>query len=250
MVEMAGPSHSALAIVLGAIDYGDADRIVTLLTRDRGKLKGIARSAKKSRKRFAASLELFAKVEVRYRERAGAELAFLEESLLVDAHTALRASLDRIGAASYAAELVREAAWEKDVGAHLFDLLDAFLARLEKTDGACAGLVRAFELRALDVLGWRPELDACVTCGTTLLDDEAARFDPREGGVVCSRCGDARTGHALSAGTLRTMRAVLAGERIVFSRLALAESEAPVADLLTRQLGRELRSRAFLGGGE
>src|SRR5207244_2898562 len=103
--EVAGMAavESALGIVVGGLDYGESDRIVTFLTRDHGRLKGIARGAKRSRKRFGAALELFCKVEVQFVERAGADLARLESCDLVEAYAGIRGDLDALAAATYAA---------------------------------------------------------------------------------------------------------------------------------------------------
>jgi DNA repair protein RecO (recombination protein O) len=235
----------ALAIVVGGFDYGEADRIVTFLTRERGRLKGIARSAKRSRKRFGAALELLCKVQLRFVERPGAELARLEGCDLVDAYPGLRSDLRRLAAATYAAEVAREAAREREAAPALFDLLDQFLARL-----ACQpfdlGLVRVFELRALTLLGWRPELERCAHCGGLLPDDRPLLFVAERGGLLCPGCGAKAQGSLVSPGTRKTLEAARRGERVVFTRAAWRESEAPVAEFLEHHLGKRLRSRSFL----
>ena len=247
---MQGPVQSELAIVVGAIDYGDADRIVTFLTRGRGRLRGLARSAKKSQKRFGGALEAGAKVEVRFRERPGAELANLEGCDLLDARLGLRADYGRLAAALCAIEVARECAMERDVGTALFELLDEFLVHASGGGAFDAGVVCAFELRVLDVAGWRPALDRCVACGRDV--DERSHggrvaFDAHGGGVLCAPCASGRKGRTLSLGTVKTLRAVLAGERVSFSRVAREESEEALAALLVAHLGKPLRARAFLG---
>ncbi len=248
---MGGPLQSDLAIVVGAIDYGDADRIVTFLTREHGKLRGLARSAKKSQRRFGAALELCSKIEVRYSERPGAELAHIDACDLLDPYAGLRDDLVRLAAASYAVELAREAAQEKEASHALFDLLDRFLgalARGDQTFGNAHGMVRVFELRALDLLGWRPELDRCASCGGELGGAERPRFffAPAAGGLVCSDCADGARGYWLSRETVAALRLVRAGKRVVLSPPVVKESGAALAELIDRHLERPLRSRAFL----
>jgi DNA repair protein RecO (recombination protein O) len=236
---------TTLGIVVGGIDYGDADRIVTFLTRDRGRLKGLARSAKKSRRRFGAALELFSKVRLRYVERPAADLVRLEGCDIVDLYPGIRTELSRLAAASYAAELGREAALDRDAFAPLFDLLDRFFSILAR-EPYDPGLVRAFELRVLRVLGWRPELGRCAVCGASLPEHDSVLFSIEQGGTLCGRCSVGRRGFSLSQGTLRTMRAVFDEERVTFTRMALRESDEPVGRFLEVQLGKRLRSREFL----
>ena len=238
-------SQTSLAIVVGGLDYGEADRIMTLLTRDRGRLKGIARSAKKSRKRFGAALELLCKIQVRFVERPGAELARLESCDLVDAYPGLRSDLGRLAGATYAAEVAREAAREREAATALFDLLDHFLTRLANGPFDL-GLVRVFELRALTILGWRPELGRCARCGGSLPEDRPLLFVAESGGLLCPRCGSGARGAPLSPGTRKTLEAAQRGERVVFTRAAWRESEGPVAEFLELHLGKRLRSRPFL----
>lgn len=245
-----GAAHSRdVGIVVGGVDYGEADRIVTLLTRDHGKLKGMARSAKKSRRRFGASLELCAKVEVLFRERPGAELVHLESCELLDGYLALRGELTSLAAASYAAELCREVAQEREASPRLFALLDRFLgavARGDRAFGDTHGLVRAFELRALDLLGWRPELARCAVCGSDLEAVRRVLFCAAQGGALCASCGEGARGHWLSPETCASLRAVLAGQRVTLTEAVLHESEAALGEFLERHLDRPLRSRAFL----
>jgi DNA repair protein RecO (recombination protein O) len=231
--------------VVGAVSYGDADRIVTFLTRERGRLKGIARGAKRSRRRFGAALELFCKVRVRYAERPGAELARLEGCDLLDLYGGIRGDLGRLAAATYAAELAREASMPHQAAARLFELLDACLARLS-AEPYDASALRCFEVQVLAALGWQPELGRCVRCGGPLAAEGTLAFSADEGGLLCARCGAGARGWHLSPGTVRTLRAALADERVAFTRAALRESEAPVARFLEVQLGKRLRSRAFL----
>lgn len=237
--------QSALGIVVGGLDYGEADRIVTLLTRERGRLKGIARNAKKSRRRFGAALDLLTKVEVRFVERAGADLARLEGCDVVDAYAGLKEDLGRLTTGSYAAELAREAAPDEERSEALFDLLDAFLRRLARGPFD-PGLVRQFEVRALAVLGWRPELGRCAVCGAPLPEDRPVAFSPARGGAVCASCGGPRE-WVLSPGTRRMLEAALAGQRVAFTPAALEESDGPIAAFVERHLGRRLRSRELLG---
>jgi DNA repair protein RecO (recombination protein O) len=149
------------AIVLRTVDYGEADRVVTLLSRDEGKLSAIARGARKSKRRFGAALSLFGVGEARLTERAGQELATLESFSSARGFPGLYTDVAKVAHGSYACELVRELSPPKHPEPALFDLLLDLLALLDEHE-ARAETLRIFELRTLDAVGLRPDLDQCV----------------------------------------------------------------------------------------
>jgi DNA repair protein RecO (recombination protein O) len=96
------------AVVLGTVDYGESDRVVVLLTRERGKLSAFARGARASRKRFGGALQPFTLLDAEVRERAGSDLLGLDAVDVVQAFGGIRTDLARIACAGYACELARE----------------------------------------------------------------------------------------------------------------------------------------------
>ena len=171
-----------------AVDYGEADRVVTLLTRARGKVSAIARGARKSRKRFSGGLGMFGHGRASIRERRGSQLALLETwQPLVD-HTGLAADMARIAHAGYVCEIARDLSAADHAEAEVFDLLAETLAVLAAPDRPpCLETLRVFELRLLDALGFAPVLDRCTSCGRADLG-EGMRFDLSRGGVTCGHC--------------------------------------------------------------
>jgi DNA repair protein RecO (recombination protein O) len=207
---------STPAIILRAVDYGESDRIVTFLTRDAGKLSGIAKGAKRSQRRFGGALGLFAHVTLQYRHRPGAELAFLERTLLIRPWRSLLDSLERYAAAIHVVELADKMTLEHEVGDDLYQVVLAALARLDAAEPSPLTL-RLFELAALAACGYRAELEACVACRRPFgRDGAAARIAPTAGGATCGRCADpdgASTALSLAAldCLVRMQRAVGAG---------------------------------------
>ncbi len=118
-------------IVLRAVDTGESDRVVTLLTRERGKVAAYARGARASRRRFGGSLEPFTLVAAEVRERSGSDLLGLDSVSAVAAFGGIRGDLARIACASYAAELSRELVRDHEPHDELFELLAAYLAVLD-----------------------------------------------------------------------------------------------------------------------
>src|SRR5207248_6376811 len=180
-----------------AIAYGEADAVVHLLVRGRGRISAFARGARSSRKRFGGALEPFQRVEALVAEREGQELWALREARVVEAHPRLRDDLHRIAHAGYAAELVHELTRAGQPADALFALLEEFLTRLE-AGAASSARLRGLELLALEAAGFAPELAACARCGADVPAGRAG-FDPDAGGVLCSNCtGAVRTATPLA----------------------------------------------------
>ncbi len=239
------------AVVVGAIAYGEADRIVTLYTRDLGKVTAMARSARKSRARFGAALSYYVVGEAVLKERRGAEMLLLESFDARRDLSGLCVDVVRMGHASYATELVRELTVPHRPDPALYDLL----VELYAVVGASvprAGTLRAFELRLLDEIGLRPALDRCVGCdGQSEL--ERAVLDPARGGLVCPRC-PAGTGLRLLGAAARARLLELRAAPSLAAAAELPAATAEIEDgarramhaLVNAHLARPIRSLEFL----
>jgi DNA repair protein RecO (recombination protein O) len=180
-------SQSSEAIMLRTRPYGDIDVIATFLTRDFGKLTGIAKGAKHSRRRFVNSLEPFARVRVFFRLKAGATLAFLERCELLHSGYEM-ASPARFAYGSYLVELVDLLTHEAHPIADVFDLFAAALTHVE-TGPVTSTLLRCFEMHLLTTLGYGPSLRRCAGCGAAFGRGEVVVFDLLQAQALCQRCG-------------------------------------------------------------
>ena len=247
-------AHSKIrAVVLRTVDYGESDRVVTLLSEGRGKLAAFARGARASRRRFGGALEPFTLLDAEVKERPGSELVTLESVHVVRPFGGIRGDLARIACAGYACELARELVRDSEPHPDLVALLVEYLGVLDSGPARAAAL-RAFELGALRAAGLMPRLDACARCGEALAaaeEGERLRFDPAQGGFLCRRCAPtSRAGREASPTTARALAALQAGG------LAHAEASMPAAvaaearEVLTsfieHHLGRRLAARKFL----
>lgn len=169
--------------------YGDSDKIATLLTEDAGKLTGIAKGAKNSRRRFANSLEPLARVRVHFRQKPGAGLAFLESCELLAA-TAPFCEPARFAYGSYVAELTDRLTVEEDPAHNLYGLLEQALAELERGP-ATSAFLRGFELQLLAGAGLEPQLDACGRCQRPWRGDQPAWIATHHGTLACDACRSA-----------------------------------------------------------
>jgi DNA repair protein RecO (recombination protein O) len=176
------------AVVLRTVPFGESDKIVTLLSEDAGKITGIAKAAKRSRKRFGAALELFCHVQIDYRERRGADLVFLERAIILRPWSGLVASLDRYTAATHIIEVADKISAERETGCDLYDVVVAALERLDRAE-PCAATLRIFELAVLAASGYGADFSRCVGCRTALGEgDFGARVHVPGGGLLCSGC--------------------------------------------------------------
>jgi DNA repair protein RecO (recombination protein O) len=237
------------AIVVRTVDYGEADRIVTLLTREHGKLSAIARGAKRSKRRFGAGLALFGVGEATLSERAGAELATLESFDGARGFAGLLADVAKVAHGGYACELVRELVPPRQPEPELFELLIQFLALLDGGE-ARAETLRVLELRVLELTGLRPSLAECARCGgTDELDREGQVFDVRRGGVVCAAChGDGRPLSTEARRALVEAQGLSLDEAasLVLAPAVNAGCREALSALITDHLGRPLKSVEFI----
>ena len=180
---------STPAVVLRTTPFGESDKIVTLLSRDSGKLTGIAKGAKRSRKRFGAALEIFCHVRLDYRERRGSELVFLERAVILRSWTGLVSSLDRYTAATHIIEVADKISAEREVGCDLYDVVVAALARLDRAE-PCAATLRVFELAVLAASGYGADFSRCVLC-EEMVGAGGARVHVPGGGLICADCAGA-----------------------------------------------------------
>ncbi len=174
------------AVVLRHSDWGEADRIVTLFTRELGKLRAIAKGARRMRSRKAGHLEPF--TQVRLLLARGRDLMIVTQAETVDAFLDLREDLVQTGYAAYVVELLDRFTYEEEIeSSSLFRLITDTLRRINgEADTWLA--VRYFEIRLLDLLGFRPHLFHCANCEKEI-QPEGQFFAPGAGGVLCPRCG-------------------------------------------------------------
>ena len=231
------------AILLGVTDYGEADRIVTLLTLEQGKLRGVAPGARKSFKRFGGILEPFARLSVQLTIKSG--LSRLTGADAVTIFPRIRTDLLKIGYAGYACETADLLLPDGLPNPRLFRLLAAYLEHLDLNPPSSSDR-RFYEVNLLNILGYRPAFNQCASCGRDL-DSLSARYAGGMGGILCGLCGQG--GRAVSAGTVGRLEAALSTGRfgaVTFLPAELAEAASVLDPAIAVHISRPLRSLAFL----
>ncbi len=245
------PVHRELAtpaLVLRTRPYGESDRIVTLITEQHGKLTGIAKGAKNSRRRFAGTLEPFVLIRAVFRQRTSSDLAFLLRCELIGTLRAFTRDLDRFAAGSYVLELTDRMVVGRESGKEVYGLVHDALALIDG-GASCDPVLRAFELHLLTACGYAPSLDRCGGCARSGDGAENFYLAIDRGGLVCRACvrPNERV-RPVSAATTSQLA------RLAASPLALAgaggatfaEAAAVTATLLEAITPGPLHARSFM----
>ena len=243
------PLYTTHAIVIRSSNYGESDKILTFFTRDVGKIKGIAKGARRSRKRFQNALDLFSHLRLIFFDREGKDLVRAEGCDILNSFPHIRENLKKIFYGNYFLELVNEMAGEHEANPEAFDLLLSFLLTLEEMEPQEEQL-RMFEIRMLSLFGYRPNMRRCDVCKKDWEDLKEASvfFSLEKGALMCEKCSKAWNNLIpLSLGTARLIERISQMElskihRLRFTPQALSESRELLPKFITYQLGKELKS--------
>jgi len=176
------PLKQSEAIVLRTYPMHEADLLVTFFTRVEGKVKGVAKSAKRSKKRFGGALEPLTQVRVYYDDREKRELARIDSCDVLQSPLATAIDYPRAAALGHVAEVLDELLPDREVNDAVYRLTSSVLANLKA--GAIWGPLTYFDLWMTRLTGFLPELHVCMNCGASL-DGERAWFHVLVDGLMC-----------------------------------------------------------------
>ncbi|GAP12276.1 DNA replication and repair protein RecO [Longilinea arvoryzae] len=241
-------SQRVEAVVLRHSDWGEADRMLTLFTRELGKLRVVAKGVRRLRSRKAGHLEPFTRVALMLAR--GRDIWIVTQADTLDAFLPLRDNLERTAYAAYVSELLDRFTYEEGENSSLYRLYVEGLERVATLEDPVPA-IRYYEVRLLDLLGFRPELQHCVRCGNEI-QPEAQFFSALLGGVVCPRCGiDTAEARPVSLQALKFLRHYQRSSYADATRVRLPDAVRPELEALmqyylTYLLERGLNSPAFL----
>jgi DNA repair protein RecO (recombination protein O) len=202
-------------VVLRTYKLGEADRIVSILTRGHGKVRAVAKGVRKTKSRFGARLEPVSHVDLLLYEGRG-ELDIVSQAETLDVFRPLRDDLDRLARAVALLEAADQLALEREVNSRLYEMLVGALRTLATRDAPL--VVPGFLLKALALEGYRPQVEGCVACGS---EGPLVSWAMEEGGL---RCTAHRQGPAVSPEAVVVLQDMLGGRLTA----ALAETRPPV----------------------
>jgi len=224
--------EKATAIVLRVVEWSETSAVVTLFTREAGLIRGLAKGARRPKGPFESALDVLSLCRVVFLRKSSGALDLLTEAKLLRRFRPGR-DLSRLYGGYYVAELLVRLTHDYDPHPELFDAAEATLAALgdaSETTAAAAHVMR-FEVTLLHELGYLPQLEACVECGTAVAPrDGRLSFGLLAGGVLCPQCRPGkRQVVALSASAWQTLR-------------DWAQPECAARTIPDRKVGNELRS--------
>ncbi len=236
------------AIVLRHSEWGEADRMLWLFSREMGKLKAIAKGVRKIHSRKAGHLEPFTRASLLLAK--GRDLWIVTQADTLDAYLPLRTGMAGIAYASYAVELLDRFTFEEGENLPLYKLLQDTLARLSAQDDRDF-VVRYFEIRLLDHVGFRPQLFQCLGCGNEIQAQDQY-FSAEAGGVLCPGCGSSAGGvYPITMQSLKLLRHLQRSSYSEARRARLTpqinqEVERILGDYLIFLLERRLNTPPFI----
>ena len=237
---MAGRSYQTEAVVLRSLRFGEADRILHLYTRGRGRLGAIAKGIRKTKSRVGARLEPLSHVHLQLHEGSG-ELQTVTGVDLVSAHRAVREQPYRLGVGLIGAEAMLRLFGEPEANERAFTALTRFLDLLDESEPggppALDPLALSFQLKLLWLSGYLPHVTACVECGA---GGELVGFAPRAGGAVC---------RAHARGSFPLSPEGLAGIELLLSTPLADAGDAGLGDPARREALRVVTSSYEEHGG-
>jgi len=236
------------AIVIKKIKLGEADRILTLYTPDRGKIEGVAKGVRKTKSKMAGHLELLTYSQIRLAR--GRNLDTIIGSQTIESFMALKNDLWLTSCGLYCGELINQFTVAHVAIPNLFKL---FLDTLQHISEAVNTdlTMRYFELNLMDMAGYRPQLQECVSCHK-VLKPEINYFDCKAGGIICPSCKlEHPACFEISVDALKVMRLFQKSGFNMVDRLKISielqqELKMVMANYIRFQLEREVKSAAWL----
>jgi len=228
-------------VIAGGVDYGDQDRIVRLLTPEHGRMAVYARGVRGGRKKsLAGALDPGTRVHLELRRGRG-PLPILADAVVRASPHRARADLDRLALLTYGVEICTELAPEDHPAPKLYRLLLAWMRQVEDPEVPGPASRQALEAKALTFSGHTPALVGCAVCGDKL--DAPTVFDAEVGGGLHGRCGP---GEPVEPAELLRFEALRRTPLSDTPGVRPAQPRWLLGDFVRHQLGRQVKSRAFL----
>jgi DNA repair protein RecO (recombination protein O) len=241
-------TYRSEAIVLRRSDFGEADRMLTLFSRRYGKIRALAKGARKPQSRKTGHIELFMRTDFMFAR--GRNIDLITQAELVEAYPRLRQDLVRTTYASYIVELLDRFTVDGDADYRKYNLLAEALGWFAESSNLLVA-ARVYELQLLSLAGYQPQLFRCVKCGQPITEQDQF-FSAELGGILCPDCRqeDARA-MPVSAAAVKVLRHLQSHPWESVRRLQLrrdlhTELEGVMHHYLRYVLERDLKSVSFL----
>ncbi len=214
--------HKTYAIIIGLYPLGEADKIIVFYTKDYGKIRAVAKGARKIKSKLAGKLELLSYGILVYYERVNKDLHIINSFDTIEYFQAIHEDLLKIAYCSYIAELIQHVKPEGEVDPDTFDLMIDILFMMKTTNDPEL-ITRVFELRLLEKLGFSPCLDFCAVCSKDV-ESLKVGFSIPNGGILCNDCLSSNAvSFYISRGTLELMKRMMQTQLELIPRLRISQ---------------------------
>jgi DNA repair protein RecO (recombination protein O) len=220
------------AIVLKVSDLGESDKIVTFYSKQAGKMAGIAKGAKRSKKRFSNKLEIFSCLEVIYDDRGRSGLVRIAEAELLTPFMGLREDYDRYVSGALACELIYYWSRDYDADKNIFNLLLWALQSIDR--GRSPNMVQIFfQVKLYTLLGYKLHLSGCIKCKNSGPAGMPYVFHPGRHGLLCKSCAPAFVTREMAPLALNTIKLLQHAQDLPMEKLErLRFSDASIHEAL------------------
>lgn len=239
------------AIVIRQADFSESSRVLTLFSRDYGKISCLAKGVKRLKTAFEGSLDLLSECRVVFIHKSSG-LDILTEAQLIRRFQPSPKSLIHLYGGYYIAELLNGLTEDSDPHPELYQAAVYALHSLSSPSPPDAAVFR-FELMLLQEIGQLPDFDTCTICHSPIILQDQPRFWVSESGLICSRCGHSEYQHTeIQSGAIAVLRKLLTGNETSLNRLSISEQQRKdLRKLLTSAissiLGRRPKTTKLLG---
>jgi len=236
------------AVVIRVSDLGESDKIVTLYSKQAGKVAGVAKGAKKSKKRFSNKLEFFSLLDIIYDDRGRSGLVRIVEAELLTPFISLRQNYDRYVGAVLACELIYYWSGENDADKNVFNLLVWALQSIDS--GKSPKVVHIFfQIKLYTFLGYKLHLATCIKCGVAEQEGKPYVFHPGRHGLLCRNCRSSSVSRemiSLSINTIKLLQHAHDMPMEKLERLRFSDASIREALLLFKTYGQYLLQREIM----
>jgi DNA repair protein RecO (recombination protein O) len=242
--------YKTQAIVLKSMNLSESDRLVTFLTEVHGKVKCVAKGARKAKNCFWGSLEPMTQIQLIYFGKENQSLYRLNQSDIIESFQSIREDFAKLYTGVYFLELIDSMILEGHSDKHIYNLLQQTLTAV-KQQSELGSLIRLFEIRLLSLSGYKPQIDHCIVC-KTISENGIFRFSYIQNGIICKNCCNrVPTDIQFTTGTRNYIKKLMEVEikncgRIKIPKKQEGEVEKVTHRLVLSHLGREPKSYPFI----
>jgi len=247
------PLHESEAIVLQRYNLGEADRLVSFLSRTMGRVRGVAAGSRKTKSRFGSTLEKLTHIRIWFFEREARDLVRISQCEMIESFLDVFRDYPSSIAFALFSEITEAVLPEREVSDANFRLL-LLAAQTVKRTGKTEVPLAYFALWTVKLGGWLPALDGCAFCGKVMAKDAVVYFAPNASAIACGKCRKSGM-RAVSGAALSGARRML-GERLdrlsqdvapdPLGARAARELTNAILDIIEHQIDRKLKSRELL----